>query len=323
MRLVQFMGAVALVVALALGMGPLWREVRRVRLPEGWLLVRPPNEVSALLVEGGRVWAGGNDGLSALDAASGAVLESVAGLRQVRALARQADGTLWAGHGAGIEVRRQGRWSRAAGSEGAWPALVVRRDGTVWAGGEVGVARERGGRFERVCRGEELGLGPVTLLFEDREGRLWVASNSTLRGGLVWLDGGGGAHRPEWAGQLPHPSVNAMWQEEEGALWVGTGFGRQGGALRIDGARVSRFDKTAGLAGEMVRAIWEDRPGRVWIGSEYDGLVHGTGRGWRRLTPKEGLAGWEVKAMALDGEGRLWMGTESGVTRMPLPGDVP
>lgn len=308
----------------SLAMEPAWRMVHRARLPEGWLLVRPPHEVSCLLRDGGVLWAGGNDGLFRLDASSGArrfEAESEPPVRQVRALVRERDGTLWAAHGAGLEVRRGGRWSRVAGAEGVWWSLLAAHDGGVWAGGESGVARAREGRVEMLWTCAALGLGPITLLAPALEGDLWAASNSPIAGGVVRLRPDGTFEAPAWLGRLPHPSVNAIWTDADGTLWLGTGFGRRGGLFRLRGGETSVWTKQDGLAGEMVRSVWRDRAGRLWVGSEYDGIVYESNGGWRRLTPKDGLAGWEVKAMVEDGAGGLWLGTERGLTRLPLPED--
>lgn len=326
LRALQALAAAAAVLLLAFGMGPLWRSVHRARLPGGWLLLRPPHEVSALLVEGDVVWAGGNDGLFRLDRATGDRLPADPGtrsLRQVRALLLDHDSNLWAAHGAGIEVRRAGRWSRVPASAGMWTALLRRQNGAIWAGGEAGLARLQPGaaRIEKTIA--QLAIGPVTLLFEDRQARLWAASNSTTAGGVVHVGDDGAVHRPAWLSRLPHPSVNTMLEDRDGALWIGTGFGRQGGVLRIHDGALSVLSKADNLPGEMIRTLWQDRLGRIWVGTEYDGAVYPTPAGWHLLTPDAGLAGWEVKAIAEDRDAQLWLGTENGVTRMPFPGATP
>lgn len=204
-----------------------------------------------------------------------------------------------------------------------WTALLRRRDGSIWAGGEAGLARLHANAARLEWTLAQLGLGPVTLLFEDRDARLWAASHSTTSGGVVHLGDDGAVHRPEWLARLPHPSVNTMLEDQQGALWIGTGFGRQGGVLRIRDSALTLMTKADGLAGEMVRTLWRDRLGRIWAGSEYDGAVYQTPAGWRLLTPNEGLAGWEVKVIAEDRDAQLWLGTENGVTRMPFPGASP
>jgi ligand-binding sensor domain-containing protein len=321
-RFLQFFLSAGLVLLLSLGVGPLWVAVKRAGLPEGWLLLRPPGEVSALLIEQDTVWAGGNGGLTAIDRRTGARLpldKAARGIRQVRALMLEEDGTLWAAHGAGIDVRRDGVWRRVAGSEGLWSALARAREGAMWTAGERGLARVEHGQLRIVATAQALGLGPLTLVWEEADGRVWVASHSRREGGVVVLNEEGGAASPAWRARLPHRSVNAMRRDGQGRLWVATGFGREGGVLCIGEEGEALLTKAQGLPGEMIRTLWMDGRGRMWVGSEYDGVAYESDGGWRTLTPDDGLAGWEVKALAEDVDGQLWMGSESGMTRMPVP----
>ena len=332
-RWVQFAAGLALAIAVAWTAGPMFSGWKRSKLRPGWLLVRPPHEVSAILIPGGAegrrevVWAGGRDGLSRIDCGSGALLPNPEGtgrFGRVRALLREAKGNVIVAHGTGIAVCTDGACRVIPAPDGAWLALLQRRDGTLLAAGEAGLAQLRDGSFRLTDDVKKLGVKDPDVLYEDSTGRLWVGSSDPAVGGL--LEGAPGVdwRRIHTNGQFPHPSVSMVLEERGGGVWFATGFGRAGGAVQWLNGDWKTLTKADGLAGEKARTLYQDRGGRLWIGSEYDGIVYRVGGGFRRLTPDDGLAGWEVKAMAEDSQGNYWMGTEDGITRMPpLGGTAP
>jgi ligand-binding sensor domain-containing protein len=302
----------------------LFSGLKRSKLAEGWLLVRPPHEISALIIVPGEagetVWAGGRDGLVRLDPATGARLSLPDGgdsFARVRALMPAATGRTLVAHGGGIDECTDEKCRAIPSAKGGWMALLKRRDGTLLASGEAGLARFEGGGFKLTDSAAKLGLKDPDVLFEDSSGRLWVGSSDPAFGGLLEGAPGGGWRKVHTNGRFPHPSVSMVLEEPDGALWFSTGFGRAGGAVRWHKGEWTTWTKAEGLAGEKARTLYLDRAGRLWIGSEYDGIVYREGGGFRRLTPDEGLAGWEVKAIAEDAQGNYWMGTEDGITRMP------
>lgn len=325
----QFAAGLAVVLALAYSAGPLFSGLKRSSLPEGWLLVRPPHEISALIIVPGAggetVWAGGRDGLVRLDPATGtrlALPEGGGSFSRVRALLRTAAGRVLVAHGDGIDECTDEKCRAMIVPAGGWMALLARRDGTLLVSGEAGLARLAGGEFRLTDSAQSLGLKDPDVLYEDSALRLWVGSSDPAYGGLLE-----GAPAGEWRkvhtnGQFPHPSVSMVLEEPDGALWFSTGFGRAGGAVRWHKGEWKTWTKAEGLAGEKARTLYLDRAGRMWIGSEYDGIVYREGAGWKRLTPDDGLAGWEVKAIAEDTRGNYWMGTEDGITRMPAIPDA-
>lgn len=322
-RWVQFAAGLAVVLALAWAAGPVFSGLKRSGLPEGWLLIRPPHEISALIVVSGKdgetVWAGGRDGLVRLNAADGAQLPLPAGsgsFARVRALMRAA-GRIVVTHGSGIAECDARNCSAIPAPDGGWMALLTRRDGTLLASGEAGLARFDGGAFKLTDSVAKLGLKDPDVLYEDSTGRLWVGSSDPAYGGLLEGGPGGGWRKVHTNGRFPHPSVSMVLEEPDGALWFSTGFGRAGGAVRWAKGEWKTWTKADGLAGEKARTLYRDRAGRLWIGSEYDGIVYRDGGGFRLLTPDDGLAGWEVKTIAEDAQGNYWMGTEDGITRMP------
>lgn len=62
--------------------------------------------------------------------------------------------------------------------------FIEDHQGTIWLGGRGGLARLQGGKLKVLALGNELSETPVSSLFEDREGALWIG---TLTGTLIRL----------------------------------------------------------------------------------------------------------------------------------------
>jgi ligand-binding sensor domain-containing protein len=66
-------------------------------IPDGWHIIRPPHDVSALAVQGDIIWAGGKDGVIGLDRSSHQVINEIIcdpPITYVRALLVDNEGTV-------------------------------------------------------------------------------------------------------------------------------------------------------------------------------------------------------------------------------------
>jgi len=295
----------------------------------GITALRPPHEVSALALRDDLLWAGGRDGVVALDVETGAVvraLEADLPLRYVRALVVDGDGALWIGHVGGL-TRWDGAafrtWTTADGlPDDRVNALRIDRDGMLWVGTWGGAAVLRDDAFEVLTVRDGLAADMVNVIFQDDGGGMWFGSAVAPRGGVAIRSDG------EWqrftpAEGLPHANVSSIAQGRDGIVRVGTGlldrggaarFSRAGGRWVLDGVRTSE----EGLAGEKVRSIFQDSLGGWWIGSEYDGVLWEDGDTRLVLTDYDGLSSPEVKVFLEAPRGILWLGTRDGVTRIDL-----
>ena len=166
-------------------------------LPPGWSVIRPPHEVSALAAQGEIIWAGGRDGLAAIDAKTVGLRPPHPGqppMRYVRDLLVDSAGNLWIAHSGGLTSHAQsGEWKSFSRADGycCGPALALleSRDATVWVGTETGVVRYDGNTWSRFSKGEGLGTVAVDVIFQDRGGVLWLGSSAPTEGGLSSYDG--------------------------------------------------------------------------------------------------------------------------------------
>lgn len=156
------------------------------------------------------------------------------------------------------------------------------RDGLFWL-------RDRAkGIFQHVPTAHAVGqpglpFDLVTVITEDRAGRLWAAGE----GGLARFDPAvPGEWRAYWPDAtnpraLPHYRINALWPAPDGRLWVATTDG-----IAIWRPETDDFDQLNSLQGlpcDNVYGIAPDRAGRVWLTTQR-GLVRVEGpRGPFRL----------------------------------------
>lgn len=273
----------------------------------GWLMVRAPGNLQTVALCRGSVWAGGVQGLFRFDAATAKALPVPAGageLGAVHDLLSDSSGRLWVAHQYGVACYDGAQWQVCPPLPGNSPAAVTAllqdRDGAMWLGLAAGVLC-RGAAGERFF---PLDMGPVDVLYQDRQGHVWAGSSDPRRGGLACFDG------HTWraygvADGLVHPSVTCMLQARDGTLWLGTGFAQEGGANYFTASgELRRLTRQDGLAGEKVRQIYEDQAGNLWFCSEYDGVaVFREGRRVAVLTVADGLAGQEVKKIVQDDTG--------------------
>jgi len=293
----------------------------RVTLPQGWMIIRPPYEVSALLVKDNIIWAGGRDGLYKIDRETGTLIslpEEIPDFHYIKDLILDSQENLWIAHRDGLTCLKQKKWKTYTKADGLLPgpvtALLIDQQGHFWIGGEAGLMKFNGTAFQTVT-GDGLSLSSVDVIFQDSTGALWFGSGSPTRGGLYRLEGN------TWSffsskSELTHDTINDIEEDAEGRIWIGTGFASRGGACQYFNGSWSHITRKDGLAGERVTSIYKDFEKRLWFGSEFDGAAIFDGEHWFIITPKNGLAGWDVKAMLQDEDGVYWLGTEKGLNRI-------
>jgi signal transduction histidine kinase/ligand-binding sensor domain-containing protein len=141
---------------------------------------------------------------------------------------------------------------------GDFPSAVLQdHRGSLWILGFRGLVRKSpDGRIFRYGSSEGL-ADPFELraMKEDRDGNLWVATNS----GLARLEGD---HFHTLTEGPVQDGVRSIFEDRDGNLWVGTNEG----LLRFRDDVFTVFGKGEGLPSDEPNAIYQDRGGRVWAG---------------------------------------------------------
>jgi signal transduction histidine kinase/ligand-binding sensor domain-containing protein len=156
---------------------------------------------------------------------------------------------------------------------GDFPGAVLKdRHGSLWILGYRGLVRQTpDGRISHFGSREGL-TDPFELrgMTEDRDGNLWVATNS----GLARLEG----ERFRTLTEGPtEDGVRSLFEDRDGNLWVGSNHG----LLRFRDDVFTVFGRDEGLASDQPNVIYEDNKGNVWVGFLDAGL--------RTLRPSEPL----------------------------------
>jgi ligand-binding sensor domain-containing protein len=290
--------------------------------PPGWEIIRPPAEVSTLLIDNDSLWTGGKEGIILISRTNRSRIPLPAGApatSYVRQILRDHTGSIWIGHDGGLVKLVNASWQIIAPGPGI-PftkvlSLAERTDGSMVVGTESDVFVNEGSRWQSLRAGAMPEIASADVLLATRSGDLWVGCGAPMRGALFRLNGS------LWQGYtvsdgLPHPAVRALTEAGDGTIWVATGYSRDGGAARYAHGVWTNLTRADGLAGESTRSVFLDARGTIWIGSEYDGIaVHENGT-WKILTEKDGLAGNEVKTMVQDPDGTYWLGTNKGLSRI-------
>lgn len=336
-----------------------WREGRFVRLTALAELGDQP--ITALFVDQeGNLWIGARS-KGVFQFQSGRLIQQSDAavkdlLQEPRCLLVDQAKRVWIGAGDDLVLCRDGdQWRRyriPRHSDRRYvSALAEEPDGTVWAGSvSEGLFQFKSGKLTAVNASSGLSDNLVAALFVDREGKLWVGTDSGLNRlrrknlfvfgqeeglgqgavlglaevapGVVWAaKPGDGLYR--WEGRtfsrlnaagLPprDPRVSAMLVARDGSCWVACARG----LLRFkDPQAVGDQSRLMGLTNLTITALAEDGDGRIWAGTREGELWRLSRGNWEpQINPWQNHA---VTALVPDEDGSMWVGTDGkGVYRL-------
>ncbi|HEY3654892.1 MAG TPA: two-component regulator propeller domain-containing protein [Steroidobacteraceae bacterium] len=213
----------------------------------------------------GGLWVGSDGGLSIYNdgrfqhVAGPQGHESVA----VRAVLEDRRNVLWVGtEGAGayrLDQDGMTLFNRHSGLSGdTVTALIEDRQSRIWVGTNEGLDVIDQGKvtsMQSLLRAS--GPTSVHLIYEDRAGSLWVATETQ---GLFVIDAHGTRHLGRADG-LPSDWVIAIHEDDRGAVWLGT---TDGLALWRDGKLIS-LTRSGGPLRETIMQLLEDDAHQIWL----------------------------------------------------------
>jgi ligand-binding sensor domain-containing protein/signal transduction histidine kinase len=328
----------------------------------------PGQEVAAVVPDQDGLWVGGANGL---DRYANGVLTPMRLPHgtMVTALSPDAHRGLWAGTTSGLLHLSANGTVLAGHLDGNLreriDSLFLDREGSLWISTEHGAFRLTHGAstatsdsdtdlstvsMEGFAAGSPLAINRTLAFYEDREGSLWLGTDS---GGLHLL------HAQKFTTYTTRDGlsgnyVRSVWQSAHGDLWVGTdgeGLNRRAGAgfvpvtaplssnvvlsladapagdvwvgtpnglnrLRPEGAQrgsVKTFTSADGLPDDFIRSLYTDQDGSLWVGTRH-GLAHWSGNTFTSYSSMDGLASDLVGALLRAGP--LWIGTSDGLSRL-------
>jgi PAS domain S-box-containing protein len=305
----------------------------------------------------GRLWAAGSGGLARLASGEWRVFGVADGLAAsaLQLVHEDADGLIWTSGAGGVHHLEGERFDESVLPDvqrHGFAVAICDRRGREWIGGGKGLSFRRviedssagAGRrtlFERAI--ESTLVGNVRALLEDREGNVWVGSDTSglLRARaeffgrvalppaaryispVVFADDGAAGHwillggsvwhveGDDW-NELPRASgvhsVKFIASNGDGALWITHDGGR-----RVACVRAGRTTQIEGQF-DFITAILVDRGGTLWISSR-DGLSTVRDGHTETVTPADGLLPGGAGTLAESRDGAIWLGGDGVLTR--------
>ena len=291
-----------------------------------------PGPVRAIAqTQDGYLWLGTEAGLYRFDGLHFVAWEPSSGEQilgsAVWSLCTGRDGSLWIGFSSGgISQLRNGHlknYSRADGvPEGGILSIVEDGNGSIWAGGQYGLTKLDRGSWHQVGAESGYPAPGAQVLFVDRRGTLWVATD-----GLNFGLSKDPVRRNTILSLAPNAksfvasrdSVGQVWMMAEapdGDLWIADTSGHTVRPI------MSRRRWEAGIkVGAEPLCVLFDRDRSLWIGPDQRGLrrVVDARQPERtaldQLWAREGLSSDRVYSALEDREGNLWFGTAVGLDR--------
>jgi ligand-binding sensor domain-containing protein/signal transduction histidine kinase len=278
----------------------------------------PQNFVRALAeTKDGYLWVGSDAGVSRFDGARFVSFGLPEGFQAgaVQSLLGDREGALWIGSvGRGLGRWQHGKFTAFTTQNGlpsdSVNALAEDAAGRLWIGTEAGLAVWHDGVLDIPRAAEVLARKPITSLFSDRHGTMWIGAKGA---GLFGLAGRqlSPVHDPVFDNLLKNP--HCVLVDHEGRLWVGAG---DDSVLCHEGNQWRVYRLPHHLARPWVSALAEDPDGTVWASSESEGLFQFKHGKLMAVNASSGLSDNLVEALLVDHEGKLWVGTHEGLNRL-------
>lgn len=276
----------------------------------------PANGIRALAQdEAGVLWVLTDLGLAQLNGSS---LSSAGGGLpggRITSLIEGSANHLWVETSQGLFSRVNAHWNAAVfpttPSSNAIQFVQSLRGGQVAVASSSEILLLRGNRtIQRLTTGSEIRGTRIQALLADREGCLWIGTNS----GLVRYANGKMETLPV-TDALSSASILSLLEDREGNLWVGT---EMGGLHILRDARFEDIDMRDGMSSDNTTTVVEDRTGALWVGTGGGGLnvlaqTPGGARNTKTYTVRDGLLSDVILSLAPAPNGDMWVGTPDGL----------
>ncbi len=267
----------------------------------------------------GSVWIGYGDG--ALQRYHDGIFSTprIVGMNdttEITAITRTGGGTLWVASSNGLFTEQNGVLAKYDAGAGLLSPHIASlhedAQGRLWIGTDRGLHKYEKGRLTPYnIKSESLTVGVIAAIASDREGNIWIGSNTE---GLARL------RKDQFLGYttadgVPGESVLSLLQDRNNNVWAGTNAG-------LSVFRDGQFHSVpiAGIKGiRHITALGEDRGGALWVGTverlyRSDNAVEcAAGRCPIRFVPVQGrnFSGRFIRGILVDRNGDVWFGSSS------------
>jgi signal transduction histidine kinase/ligand-binding sensor domain-containing protein/DNA-binding response OmpR family regulator len=150
----------------------------------------------------------------------------------------------------------------------------------------------------------------VTSILEDREGKLWVATNG---GGVSVLNKTTGKEEES----IPiNASVRILFQDTDGSIWIG---GYYGVHIYDPHTKTSMYltPDNSNITNGVINSIFKDSEDQIWVGTAGGGLqlYDRKNKKFVSFSEDQGLVNNIVNSIVEDHRGYLWIATSKGISR--------
>lgn len=206
-----------------------------------------------------------------------------------------------------VAIRHGERWVRLDFSKRV-PTIVqcalVDRSSRCWLAGNGGASCLDGENRQVYSAEQGLPARPISSVFQDRRGQMWVSSRGD---GIAFLEGDRWQRLTSRQG-LSFDRANGFVEDRDRCVWVGT---EQGVSI----IRHNRFvydGREQQLSLLNVRCLTNDADGRIFIGCVGALVIVHPDLRLKIIRKADGLAQDTVEAVLADRRGRIWVGTWGG-----------
>jgi len=243
------------------------------------------------------------------------------------------EGNIWVATTGGLDRFRDVAAATTSAPQGlanpSVASVLGTRDGSIWISTIDGLNHWSGGEMTHYSSVEGPPRGPLpragpasgvhqinvrglprsaASLFEDRQGRLWVASLA----GIGYLEN---SRYTAIQGIAAGRFVDAMTEDAAGNLWIAHDML---GLIRISqDQKIQIYPlQQLGLQSVISRLVADPRGG-LWLGLRAGGIAHfADGRVRETFSDADGLARGRIYSLRMDPADTLWVGAEGGLSRI-------
>ena len=264
----------------------------------------PALDINAMVEDEGRIVAATTNGV--FDLVDGTLVHREGSPAPATSLLKSADG-VWVGTLGGV-MRISGKKNEMlALPEHMHAGLVTRlaeAQGKIWAGTSLGLMVRDGEQWVAASDNPVLQMSPTTMLFQDSDRSLWMASNA----GMARLRDGVLTEVIPEKNPMAIKGVIAAFEDRERNLWLGSQWA---GLTRLWNGSTRRLSIAEGLSEPLVWSVSRAPDGRTWVGTN-DGLSVFSGGKFEQVLRGDQLPHPHAYNLLADAD-RIWIGTRRGV----------
>ena len=265
----------------------------------------------------GYLWLASDQSLARFDGVRFVPIDLPDSLRgiPVRALFGDSRGALWMGAGsAGLIRYLQGRFDQFTTHQGlpsdSVLSLAEDNEERLWIGTDAGLAILQDGRIQKLPGAGFLDGKPVTALFHDPAGSIWLGATGV---GIYRFREHQFTKLQDSANEALLQDPHCLFYDNEQRLWVGAG---DDSLLCQERGLWHRYRLPSHASRPFVKTLAQEPDGAIWAGSPTEGLFYFVGGKLTPLNAANGLSDDHVESLFVDDLGKLWIGAESGLNRL-------